>query len=390
MDTAAELQRGDANPDLVAYRWLGFVNETDASGRPLSEGSAPPQARPEGAMEYVACPYADTRASANKPMNRSALVSMTACWQQICDWSRTVSRAYQARWPVREFTFLDLWRVAAVLRTAPFFILLRRSAEADRRLDEIPEWVAGAYKAARGVEDAVLHMACIGTDVRRAYDFDSLYDFVCKHRLFEGSAEVCAGSPALVKSFVEQIALASLQGAPGRSQPIRHPIASGQALDRLLDYAACETLVESLSLMYEVGRFRSLDLRRCPRASDGQSAESAGPPDDGRYPLSALARALSRNYGPANERLLRNYLRLAFPENASVCAKLLDEPLLIESRIADAPDGETIARHADRYLGRVSDELLEAERRIRSILGIEAVAALPSRDCLAALFGPCR
>ena len=193
---ATEVQHSLVETDLVAYRWLGLVNKMDASGRRLSEGSAPPQIHSTSEMEYVVCPYADTRSSANKPMNRSALVSITSCWERICDWSHAVTTAYQKRRRITEFTFLDVWRIAAVLRTAPFFILLRRSTEANQQFNGIPEWVAGAYKAARGVEDAILHMACVGMDVGRPYCFDSLYDFVCKHRLFEGSAEVCAASPA--------------------------------------------------------------------------------------------------------------------------------------------------------------------------------------------------
>ena len=127
--------------------------------------------------------------------------------------------AYQKRQRIAEFTFLDVWRIALVLRTAPFFILLGRSTEAHQQINLIPEWVAGAYKAARGVEDSILHMACVGMDLARPYSFDSLYDFVCKHRLFEGSAEVCAGSPTLIKAFIEQITRlpASLQSSSERS-----------------------------------------------------------------------------------------------------------------------------------------------------------------------------
>ena len=45
-------------------------------------------------------------------------------------------------------------------------------------------------------------------------------------------------------------------------------------MHQLLDYAACETLVESLSMMYEVGRFRCLDVRCGLDSSEQLSAES--------------------------------------------------------------------------------------------------------------------
>ena len=387
---ATEVQHSLVETDLVAYRWLGLVNKMDASGRRLSEGSAPPQIHSTSEMEYVVCPYADTKSSANKPINCSALVSITSCWERICDWSHAVTTAYQKRRRITEFTFLDVWRIAAVLRTAPFFILLRRSTEANQQFKGIPEWVAGAYKAARGVEDAILHMACVGMDVGRPYCFDSLYDFVCKHRLFESSAEVCAASPALIKAFIEQLTPASLQSSSERLDVMLHPITSERVMHQLLDYAACETLVESLSTMYEVGRFRCLDVRRGLDLSEQLSAESRKEMDQGRYPLSGLARALSKNYGVANERLLRGYLQLTFPENASVCMKLLKEPLLTESTLAYASDDKKIDRNADSYLSKVSDELFRAEHLIRTILGIEPLGALPSDDCLVALFGPSR
>lgn len=161
-------------------------------------------------------------------------------------------------------------------------------------------------------------------------------------------------------------------------------------MHQLLDYAACETLVESLSTMYEVGRFRCLDVRRGLDSSEQLSAESRKEMDQGRYPLSGLARALSKNYGVANERLLRGYLQLTFPGNASVCMKLLKEPLLTESTLAYASDDKKIERNADSYLSKVSDELFRAEHLIRAILGIEPLGALPSDDCLVALFGPSR
>ena len=141
---SSDIQPCRAETDLVAFRWLGLVNQMDAGGRRLSEGAAPPQMQPAREMEYVACPYADTRSSTNKPMNRSALVSMTSCWDRMCDWSRAIAVAYQKRQRTLDFTFLDVWRVAAALRTAPFFILLRRSTGECQPLDEVPEWVAGA------------------------------------------------------------------------------------------------------------------------------------------------------------------------------------------------------------------------------------------------------
>jgi hypothetical protein len=376
--------------DLVAYRWLGLVNAMDASGRRLSEGSGPPEVQPMSDMEYVACPYSDTRSLADKPMNRSALVSITTCWDRICDWTHAVTTAYQKRQPIAEFRFLDVWRIAAVLRTAPFFVLLRRSGEANRQFSAIPEWLAGAYKAARGVEDAILHMACVGMDLRRTYSFDSLYDFVCKHRLFEGSAEVCAGSPALIKAFLEQLTPASVKSSAGRSDVMLHPIASEPVLHQLLDYAACETLVESLSTMYEVGRFRCLDLRRGLDSSEPPSEESRKDVDQGKYPLSGLARAMTKNYAAANERLLRGYLQLAFPENASSCMALLDEPLVSDFALAHAVDENQLEEIGASYLHRVSDELFKAEQRIRTILGIEPLEAFPSDDYLEAIFGPSR
>ena len=114
----SDIQQCLAANDLVAFRWLGLVNEADASGRRLSEGAAPAQIQSTREMEYVACPYGDTRSSAKKPMNRSALVSMTSCWDRLCDWSRAVAVAYGKREGVVRTTFLDVWRVAAALRTA--------------------------------------------------------------------------------------------------------------------------------------------------------------------------------------------------------------------------------------------------------------------------------
>jgi hypothetical protein len=300
--------------------------------------------------------------------------------------------AYQKRQRITDFTFLDVWRVALVLRTAPFFILLNRSREALQQVNPIPEWIAGAYKAARGIEDAVVHMACVGMDVTRPCSFESLYDFVCKHRMFEGSAEVCAAPPTLIKAFIDQIT--SLSASPQSSTPpsdvMLHPIASEPEMNRLLDYAACEALVESLSTMYEVGRFRCLDIRRGLESRENPAAESSREVDQGRYPLSKLARAMADNYGPANERLLRGYLQLAFSENRSIGVALLDEPLLADSAVEYAPDDETIERATASYLHRVSDELLKAEHRMREILAIEPLEPLPPDDCLAAIFGPSR
>lgn len=363
------------------------MNEMDVSGRRLSEGAGPPQVHPMSEMEYVACPYADTRSSANKPINRSALISITSCWERICDWTNAVAMAYQKRQRIMEFTYLDVWRIAAVLRMAPFFILLRRSTETHQQFNVIPEWVAGAHKAARGVEDSILKMACVGMDVARPYSFDSLYEFVCKHRLFEGSAEVCAASPTLIKAFIDQLTRlpASLQSSSERSDVMLHPITSEPVMHQLLDYAACETHVESLSTMYEVGRFRCLDVRR-----GLDPAESRKEMDRGRYPLSALAKMMAENYGVANERLLRGYLQLKFSESPSVCTELLKEPLLADSTLASALDDEKIERMAFSYLRRVSEELFRAEHLIRSILAIEPLEALHADDCLVAIFGPSR
>jgi hypothetical protein len=169
-----------------------------------------------------------------------------------------------------------------------------------------------------------------------------------------------------------------------------HPMTSEPVMNQLLDYAAGEALVESLSTMYEVGRFRCLDVRRGLDSRARLSAEPRKEMDRGRYPLSALARAMAENYGAANERCLRGYLQLTFSENASICIELLKEPLLADSTLAYAPDDEEIERATVSYLRRVADELFRAEQLIRTILAIEPLEALPSDDCLVAIFGPSR
>ena len=161
-------------------------------------------------------------------------------------------------------------------------------------------------------------------------------------------------------------------------------------MHQLLDYAVCEAHVESLSTMYEVGRFRCLDVRRSLGSRGQLSAESRKEMDRGRYPLSGLARVMAENYGVANERLLRGYLQLTFPENASICIELLKEPLLADPTLACASDDEQIERTAGSYLRRVSDELFRAEDQIRTILAIEPLEPSPSDDCLVAIFGPSR
>ncbi|WP_186387780.1 hypothetical protein [Stappia sp. TSB10P1A] len=171
----------------------------DEDGRPLAEANASAGLLHGVELRFETCPYPGSRLGA--PMNVSALRQVTSCWAECLEDFDALRAIYMQSFPM-EMNYLLLSRLGNFLTTVPGF-LARRKAFAwnavPRRLSALFKVAQGLYLTANAVMLAgppeVAFEPARVDDVLKATEERGIY-------LNEG--RVCAGSPAMIRAFVDR------------------------------------------------------------------------------------------------------------------------------------------------------------------------------------------
>lgn len=173
----------------------------DTAGRPVGEGRA--AAFQQVQTEMRLCPYSGSRHHHAKPMNATALQQMPA-WQHVLTMLSWLSQRYRAARQIEITTCADLAQVtSAGIFLVDFLVLRHRHALGST---EIPVLIAGLYKVCLGFQLAYLpEQLADETTPTLLPDSAGFYSYLEESDLLIGEAEVCSGSPAMIRQAYEAI-----------------------------------------------------------------------------------------------------------------------------------------------------------------------------------------
>lgn len=139
-------------------------------------------------MELIACPYRDSRASSDKPINASALR------ETLKHWRPAVGLLARARSEVAVATAMDVWWAGQMAESLPYLLLFRHGRDVT-----VPGPVAAAYKAMLGTNAALLGFCLERAPAAAAPSVDEVLAHVEEHRLLVGPEQACAGPESLIR-----------------------------------------------------------------------------------------------------------------------------------------------------------------------------------------------
>lgn len=144
-------------------------------------------------MELLPCPYHDSRSTAGKPINVSALREM------VKHWRGAIALLARARCEVEVADVMDIWWAGQLAESLPYLILFRHGGRPDGVV--VPGPVATAYKAMLGTNAGILGFLL---DLPPTHDhtsprIDEILSHVDEHGLLIGPQQACAGPESLIR-----------------------------------------------------------------------------------------------------------------------------------------------------------------------------------------------
>ncbi len=214
----------------------------DDEGRPLREGRTPPPFLRAGEIEYKQCPFSGTRYRHEKPMNQSAIVQVSAHWDELAGalaLFRELCTEQRGAWGPN---LIDLWRVAQLGSALPWFFILNGQTS--------PAYAASLSKVMLGVGMWV-QRKYVGMFSERAvpssqFSNDEIIRFAEETDLLISPTEVCSASEKMMQRFFDV-----LTGAPPASPP-GSPLQSQRA--GVLLFGAHYTAFKHLLYLYYLAR----------------------------------------------------------------------------------------------------------------------------------------
>ncbi len=199
----------------------------DAEGRPVTERRAPASVRMGVEMEMRACPYTDGRE--DKLMNHSALTQVTRFYNDVMAEVAGVRQLADEG----QLSWSDiLVPVLYQLLGPTLFLLKQKGGDAP-----LPAKEAVGYKLGAGyfgVMQTLFERRALGGDI--PVTTPAFLDLVYETRALVGGAEVCAGSPEMLRNASRTL----MQGDPGSAGDID---------------AVQLQLARTLALQFELGTF---------------------------------------------------------------------------------------------------------------------------------------
>ncbi len=283
-DPLAELKQAFLGPHTeLALGLVAALRDTD--GRPLGELLVPDWRELGVPFDMPACPYSGTRSG--KPMNRSALLTMSSCWKEVLDDLDRIRVQYIAHFGTVPTTFSDVRRFAKVVTAVPAYLF--RRVDRPFRDAQLPPRISALYKAMAGVVGVGLRQLAVGDDP--VFEPAVAHAYLESVDAFNGepfTASVCAGPPKLIDDFLAAV-VARPAGLPHAAPSIDELIGDWT---QFFDYAAALHRLELTCRLFQAraaNRFlqlqRDLDALPCDpgraaalRATLAQEVALKGPP----------------------------------------------------------------------------------------------------------------
>jgi hypothetical protein len=203
---------------MIALRlWTKLVHELrDEAGRPLGEHRASEPAP----MELATCVYPDSRSTAGKPINVSALREMMRHWRAAMRMLACVRR------DVVVANAMDVWWAGQIAESLPYQLLFRNSTNVI-----VPGPAATLYKAMLGTNAGLLGYVLERSPSDSALPtVDAIMKHVNEHGLLVGPEQACAGPEALIRETLSVL----IDGGDAGDEALPDAVELGRARASLL------------------------------------------------------------------------------------------------------------------------------------------------------------
>lgn len=264
--------------EVRAWRFLVRPDCRDTDGRSLAErnfdrgsGSA---VRERPSAELKSCPYSGSRFQHARPMNAAALRGLAEHWPDVIRAAAYLRRRHVERYPRTGDALLDAYWIAATLASVPSYLIRRAADPVSER--GIPPAIANLYKASLGASGIVYSM-CVsrwsGVRGRWAGIAEAIHEYAERSGALIGESEVCAGSPELIRKFLEIVVVGD-DAEAARAGWIHDLL---PAPDRCLEYGTAMVKMSLVRQLGAVGNLVGLDLlgSRLARSSPAMAARLA-------------------------------------------------------------------------------------------------------------------
>ena len=180
----------------------------DAEGRQVGEANVfPASLRLDIETEWRTCPYSGSRYLDQRPMNVTALRSMSAYWPQMMGALRVIRSAYLERYPDarNNWTVGSIEALASLVLAVPTFQLMRHDDPV--RNGELHPALASMFRVTDGLRMVTHQMIFVPVGeptlpTHTPMTVKELYEYSERNYAFSSAHGVCAGPKVMIEEFL--------------------------------------------------------------------------------------------------------------------------------------------------------------------------------------------
>jgi hypothetical protein len=194
----------------------------DTEGRQIGEANVFPKAlRLDIPTEWRTCPYSGSRYMDERPMNATALKSISNYWPQILVALLHVRRAYLERFPAAQkgWSVADLEVLSTLILALPTYLLMRHR----RRIvnGELHPALSSLFRVTDGLRVIMHQIAFMPSDnpslsIHTPITSTEIYEFAERNHAFFTEHGVCAAPKTMIEEFLRVLVdgIPSIHGTP--------------------------------------------------------------------------------------------------------------------------------------------------------------------------------
>lgn len=214
----------------------------DTEGRQVGEANVFPQAlRLDVETEWRTCPYSGSRYLDERPMNVTALRSMSAYWPQMMEALLRIRNAYLQRFPDARhgWTVGGIEALATLVLAVPTYQLMRTQHPVEN--GQLHPALASMFRVTDGLRMVTHQMIFVPVGeptlpAATPMTAGEIYDYSERNHAFSSAQGVCAGPKVMVEEFLNVL----LNGVPAKDSnatPLDAPVlAALEEIEQAFDY----------------------------------------------------------------------------------------------------------------------------------------------------------
>lgn len=348
-----------ADDGLWILRMMTEQFHRDTEGRPLREGRTPPECLKAGEIEYKQCPFPGKRFKHANPMNQSAIVQVSAHWDELADCLAFVREAYTEQNGTWGPDIWDMWRISQIASALPWYYILKG--------ETCPAYAAALSKVmlGAGMWSQRLFVKTFEDGWLPPSKFSSkeIIDLAEQNDVLISPTEVCSASEKMMYRYFDVLT--------GDPVPHRSPLVAVK--DSVMRFGAHYTAFKHIIYLYWLARrFLIADVAAARGSSpliEQLMIPESEPPDYYIAEPANLAGVPAPMRG-AWFKMLADLLKPFAPDRSDQAVRALADEVAIAMAV-DHPDPVERAKVAFARLDRIhADTILIVEANFRRAHGV--------------------